>query len=77
MLDHPTGCDFLAGSSTLDQTGARSGEAEACHEVGGYYMAAVGTLYAVVLGMAVSEASSKYDDARHFLESENNSLLEV
>lgn len=50
---------------------------EACHEVGGYYMAAVGTLYAVILGMAVSEASGKYDDARHYIENETNNLLQA
>ena len=34
---------------------------EICHEVGGYYMSAVGTLYAIILGLVVNDASVKND----------------
>ena len=50
---------------------------EICHEVGGYYMSAVGTLYAIILGLVVNDASVKYDDARKYIEQETNALIQV
>ena len=50
---------------------------EICHEVGGYYMSAVGTLYAIILGLVVNDASGKYDDARKYIEQETNALIQV
>ncbi len=50
---------------------------EICHEVGGYYMSAVGTLYAIILGLVVNDASVKYDDARKYIEQETNALVQV
>ncbi len=50
---------------------------EICHEVGSYYMSAVGTLYAIILGLVVNDASVKYDDARKYIEQEANALIQV
>jgi hypothetical protein len=50
---------------------------EICHEVGSYYMSAVGTLYAIILGLVVNDASVKYDDARKYIEQETNALIQV
>ena len=50
---------------------------EICHEVGGYYMSAVGTLYAIILGLVVNDASVKYDNARKYIEKESNALIQV
>lgn len=50
---------------------------ESFHEVGGYYMSAVGTLYAVILGLVVVDATNRFNDARLHLESEANSLMEI
>ena len=50
---------------------------EICHEVGSYYMSAVGTLYAIILGLVVNDASIKYDDARKYIEQETNALIQV
>jgi len=50
---------------------------EICHEVGGYYMSAVGTLYAIILGLVVNDASVKYDNARKYIEQESNALIQV
>lgn len=50
---------------------------ESFHEVGGYYMSAVGTLYAVILGLVVVDATNRFNDARLHLENEANSLMEI
>ncbi|MCF7969503.1 MAG: DUF4239 domain-containing protein [Methylococcaceae bacterium] len=47
------------------------------HEVGGIYMSAVGTLYAVLLGLIVVDASSRFNEARESVLTEANSLIEV
>ena len=47
------------------------------HEVGGYYMSAVGTLYAVILGLVVVDTSNKFSEARANVVSEANALTEV
>lgn len=47
------------------------------HEVGSVYMSAVGTLYAVLLGLVVVDASSRFNQARESVLNEANSLIEV
>jgi hypothetical protein len=48
-----------------------------CHEVGGYYMSIVGSLYAVVLGLVVFDAISNFQDASLAVKDEAKSLLAV
>lgn len=50
---------------------------EGFHEVGGIYMSAVGTLYAVLLGLIVVDASSRFNEARESVIVEANALMEV
>ena len=50
---------------------------EAIHEVGGVYMSAVGTLYSVVLGMILVNASENFTDARRYVGQEAESLIHV
>jgi Protein of unknown function (DUF4239) len=50
---------------------------EAIHEVGGVYMSAVGTLYSVVLGMILVNASEKYTDARRYVVQESQALIQM
>lgn len=50
---------------------------EAIHEVGGVYMSAVGTLYSVVLGMTLVNASENFTDARRYVAQEVEALLQV
>lgn len=50
---------------------------EGFHEVGGYYMSAVGTLYAVILGLVVVDTSNKFSEARANVVNEANALTEV
>jgi Protein of unknown function (DUF4239) len=50
---------------------------EDIHEVGGVYMSAVGTLYSVVLGMILVNASEKFTDARRFVDQEAEALIQV
>lgn len=47
------------------------------HEVGGYYMALVGTFYAVLLGLVVFDAMSKFEDADKTVQSEARASLAV
>ena len=47
------------------------------HEVGSVYMSAVGTLYAVLLGLVVVDASSRFNQARDSTLNEANYLMEV
>jgi hypothetical protein len=47
------------------------------HEVGGYLLSVVGTLYAVLLGLVVVDAMTKFQTARNVVESEANSLADV
>lgn len=49
----------------------------ASHEVGGYLLSVVGTLYAVLLGLVVVDAMQKFQVARDVTEAEANSLAEV
>ncbi len=48
-----------------------------CHEVGGYLLSVVGTMYAVLLGLVVVDAMTKFQTARNVFESEANSLADV
>lgn len=48
-----------------------------CHEVGGYLLSVVGTMYAVLLGLVVVDAMTKFQSARSVFESECNSLADV
>ena len=50
---------------------------ELCHEVGGYYMAVVGSLYAVVLGLVIYDAISNYQSASLCVKNEAKALLAV
>jgi hypothetical protein len=47
------------------------------HEVGGYLFSVIGTLYAVLLGLVVVDAMSKFDHARSITEQEANSLADI
>ncbi len=47
------------------------------HEVGGYMLAILGTLYAVVLGFVVVNASDAVHDAKINVSTEANSLLDI
>lgn len=47
------------------------------HEVGGYYMSVVGTLYAVILGLVVVDSTNKFNEARDETIREANALTEV
>lgn len=48
-----------------------------CHEVGGYLLSVVGTMYAVLLGLVVVDAMTKFQEARQVVEAEANSLADV
>ena len=47
------------------------------HEVAGYLLALVGTMYAVLLGLVVVDAMNKFDQARVNTQSEANSLADI
>ncbi|MBS1993512.1 MAG: DUF4239 domain-containing protein [Cyanobacteria bacterium SZAS LIN-3] len=47
------------------------------HEVGGYLLSVVGTMYAVLLGLVVVDSMTKFQQARNIVESEANSLADV
>lgn len=48
-----------------------------CHEVGGYLLSVVGTMYAVLLGLVVVDSMTKFQTARAVVEQEANSLADV
>jgi hypothetical protein len=50
---------------------------EDCHEVGGQFLAVIGTMYAVLLGLVVVDAMSKFQQAAVAVEQEANSLADV
>ncbi len=90
MVDHIHLDEFLTGGTIIALVivlsvavqhwiKQRVGKAtlESFHEVGGYYMSAVGTLYAVILGLVVVDATNRFNDARLHLENEANSLMEI
>jgi hypothetical protein len=47
------------------------------HDVGGYLLSVVGTMYAVILGLIVVDAMAKFQEARHTTEQEANSLADI
>jgi len=50
---------------------------EALHEVGGNYFSAIGTLYSVILGLVLIDATSKFNDAKQYTENEASALIEI
>lgn len=50
---------------------------EPAHEVGGYLFAAIATLYAVLLGLIVVDAMTKFQDASHVAAEESNSVAHI
>ncbi|WP_406694709.1 hypothetical protein V5E97_27015 [Singulisphaera sp. Ch08] len=48
-----------------------------CHDVGGYLLSVVGTLYAVILGLIVVDSMGSFQQARLTTEQESNSLANV
>jgi Na+/H+-dicarboxylate symporter len=47
------------------------------HEVGGYYLTLVGTIYGILLGLVVFDAMSKFQAAERTVNSEAKSLLAI
>lgn len=48
-----------------------------CHDVSGQFLAVIGTMYAVLLGLIVVDAMSKFQDATRTVEQEANSLADI
>ncbi len=48
-----------------------------CHDVGGQFLAVVGTMYAVLLGLVVVDAMSHFQEAAVSVEQEANSLADI
>ena len=48
-----------------------------CHEVGGYYLAMVGTFYAVLLGLIVIDAMTRFQQAEKNIAVEASSLIKI
>ncbi len=48
-----------------------------CHEVGGYYLAIVGSFYAVLLGLIVYAAMDKFSKAESTVENEARAILGI
>lgn len=69
------------GVSVLGLLGARKvfdlQKLRESHEVGGYLLSVVGTLYAVLLGLIVVDAMAKFQNARTVTEEEANNLADV
>ncbi len=69
------------GISVLGLLGARKifdlQKLRESHEVGGYLLSVVGTLYAVLLGLIVVDAMAKFQNARMVTEEEANNLADV
>jgi hypothetical protein len=47
------------------------------HDVGGYLLSVVGTMYAVILGLIVVDAMAKFQEARQTTEHESNALADL
>jgi len=47
------------------------------HDVGGYLLSVVGTLYAVLLGLVVVDAMQQFQNAREVTEKETNTLADI
>jgi hypothetical protein len=52
-------------------------ELRKCHEVGGYLLSVIGTMYAVLLGLVVVDSMTKFQQARNVVEAEANCLADV
>ena len=61
----------------LSSRRAIDGPRDDLHGLGFTYMSAIGTLYAVVLGLTLVDAASRFDDAIGYVEQEPQALLEV
>ena len=48
-----------------------------CHEVGSYYLSMVGTFYAVLLGLIVVDAMTKFQSAEDSVDRETTALLKI
>lgn len=48
-----------------------------CHEVGGNYLAMVGTFYAVLLGLIVIDAMTRFQQAEKIVAAEASSLIKI
>ena len=48
-----------------------------CHEVGGFYLAMVGTFYAVLLGLIVIDAMTRFQQAEKIVSVEASSLIKI
>ena len=48
-----------------------------CHEVGSYYLSMVGTFYAVLLGLIVVDAMTKFQEAQNAVDREMTSLIRI
>ncbi|HEY9759852.1 MAG TPA: DUF4239 domain-containing protein [Oculatellaceae cyanobacterium] len=49
----------------------------ASHDVSGYLLSIIGTMYAVLLGLVVVDAMSKFQEARNNVQAEANALADV
>src|SRR5437762_2024792 len=47
------------------------------HEVGGFLLSVVGTMYAVLMGLIVVDAMSKFESAKQNVQQEANALADV
>lgn len=47
------------------------------HDVGGYLLSVVGTLYAVIVGLIVVDSISRFEEARQVTEKESNALADI
>lgn len=79
-----TGCLLILGSGAIAVIGLLVtrkvidlDRLRASHEVGGYLLSVVGTLYAVLLGLVVVDAMQTFQNARDITEREANSLANV
>jgi hypothetical protein len=67
---------ILYGQSVLKRyLGAET--IEKCHEVGSYYLSIIGTFYAVLLGLIVVDAMTKFKGAQLSVDHEVSSLIRI
>lgn len=57
----------IIGKETLKQ----------CHEVGGYYLALVGGLYGILIGLIVVDSLTKFEAASNTVDNESRSLIAI
>lgn len=50
---------------------------EKCHQVGSYYLSMVGTFYAVLLGLIVVDAMTKFKEAQNAVDHEVTTLIRI